>query len=127
MKKPRIPLLVILTLVFAAFLGGFFAGRNLNRTPVQLQQLPAPTASATESPSPETTPGDTLPPGPININTATVQELQTLPGIGPVLAQRIVDYRQAHGPFDTVGALIEVEGIGTGKLETVWDLVTTGG
>ncbi len=48
----------------------------------------------------------------VNINTATVEELQTLRGIGPVLAQRIIEYRAAHGPFQTVEEIIQVSGIG---------------
>ena len=123
MKKPRIPFLAVLTLVFAAFILGFFAGRNLNRTPIQLQALPAVT-EATEA---RTIPAETAAPGPVNINTATAQQLQTLPGIGEVLAQRIIDYRESNGDFRSVGALINVSGIGEKKLEAIWDLVTTGG
>lgn len=62
--------------------------------------------------------------GPLDLNRATTQELTTLPGIGEVLAQRIVDYREAHGPFRSVEELIAVEGIGEGKLEKLRELVT---
>ena len=54
----------------------------------------------------------------------TCASLKTLPGIGEVLAQRIVDYREAHGPFRSVDELIAVEGIGEGKLEKLRELVT---
>ena len=53
--------------------------------------------------------------------------LQTLPGIGPTYAQRIIDYREEHGPFRTVGELMNISGIGEKRLEAIWDLVTTGG
>jgi competence protein ComEA len=48
----------------------------------------------------------------VNLNTATAAQLQELPGVGPVLAQRIVDYREAHGGFRSVDELREVSGIG---------------
>ena len=58
---------------------------------------------------------------PIAINTATAPELERLPGIGPVLAQRIVEYREQFGPFQRVEDLLEVEGIGPSKLEGLQD------
>ena len=60
----------------------------------------------------------------INVNTATEIDLEALPGIGPVLAQRIVDYRTEHGPFPTVDALDDVSGIGPATLADLRDLVT---
>lgn len=63
--------------------------------------------------------------GPLNLNTATVEQLETLPGIGPSLAQRIVDYRAEHGPFATIEAVMDVPGIGEGKFEAIKDLITT--
>lgn len=53
----------------------------------------------------------------LNINTANVEELQTLPNIGEVTAKRIVDYRTQHGDFDSVDALQNVKGIGAKTLE----------
>ena len=55
----------------------------------------------------------------LDINTATVDELDTLPGIGEVLAERIVAYCEAHGPFPSVDALDHVEGIGEGTLAPI--------
>lgn len=52
------------------------------------------------------------PDAPVNVNTASAEELQALSGIGPALSQRIVDYRRAHGPFPSVDALQNVSGIG---------------
>ena len=64
---------------------------------------------------------------PIDINTATAEELQQLMGIGPVLAQAIVDYRAEHGPFASVDELLEVSGIGEAKLDNIRSDVTIGG
>jgi competence protein ComEA len=62
--------------------------------------------------------------GQVNLNTATLAELQTLPGIGEVLAQRILDYRTAHGQFQSVNELRQVDGIGDAKFEKLKDKVT---
>lgn len=62
--------------------------------------------------------------GKVNINTATAAEFETLPGIGPALAQRIVEYRQAHGPFARIEDLKKVSGIGDKMFERIKDLIT---
>lgn len=59
--------------------------------------------------------------GLVNVNTAGVEELQALPGIGPALAAAIVEEREANGPFDTVEDLLRVGGIGEKKLEKLAD------
>jgi competence protein ComEA len=60
----------------------------------------------------------------ININTATLEDLKKLPGIGDVIAQRIIEYRQAHGPFSSADDLLGVKGIGVKKLENIRDLIS---
>ena len=60
----------------------------------------------------------------ININTATVDELCTLKRIGPSYAQRIVDYRKAHGPFQNPEDVMNVQGIGTRTFEANKDIIT---
>ena len=57
--------------------------------------------------------------GPININRATARQLDALDGIGPVIAQRIVDYRKAHGSFVTIDDLQKVSGIGAAKFAQI--------
>lgn len=66
------------------------------------------------------------PAGLININTAGVDELESLPEIGPLLAQRIIDHRQQHGPFPTIEAVQDVDGIGPGVFAVIQDLITAG-
>ena len=118
MKKPVMGILVLLIAIFTSFTGGFFAGRQLNRAPIRIYQLPSPTVA--------TAPVNTSPTEPlvVNINTATVQELEALPGIGPTLAQRIVDDREENGPFPAIESLIRVKGIGENKMEALLDLIT---
>jgi competence protein ComEA len=60
----------------------------------------------------------------VNINSASAEELETLPGIGEVIAQEILDYRTENGPFASVDDLLDVSGIGEVTLENVRDLVT---
>lgn len=61
--------------------------------------------------------------GRLRLNLAGVEELETLPGVGPVLAERIVAYRDEHGPFAVVEDLLDVPGIGEGKLAALRDAV----
>jgi competence protein ComEA len=69
--------------------------------------------------------GDTgsAPPGPVNLNTATSEELDVLPGVGPVTAAAIVAWRDANGRFASIEQLGEVDGIGPARLEKLRDLV----
>jgi competence ComEA-like helix-hairpin-helix protein len=66
--------------------------------------------------------GDNL----ININTASAEEIEMLPSIGPFIAQRIVDYRNEHGLFATIEDILNVPGIGPGTFDRIRDLITIG-
>ena len=63
--------------------------------------------------------------GQVNINTADSPALESLPGIGPALAQRVIDYRQEHGPFAQIEDVMDVSGIGPATFEKMQDLITT--
>lgn len=84
-------------------------------------QILVPKEQPASAPQPSSASGA---PGKININTATAAELDALPGVGEVIAQRIVDYRTANGPFQSVDDLLNVSGIGEVTLEDMRDLVT---
>jgi competence protein ComEA len=62
--------------------------------------------------------------GLINLNTASLEQLDTLPGIGPALAQRIIDYRESTGPFTTIEEITQVSGIGETTFTKLKDLIT---
>lgn len=81
------------------------------------QQLSVPTVSAGGGAA--AVAGD----GRVRLNLAGVEELETLPGVGPVLAERILAYREEHGPFAVVEDLLDVPGIGEGKLAALRDAV----
>ena len=129
MKKQRIPLLLILTIAFTAFTLGFYLGRNRTAEPVILSipdsmqtspTIPADTESA------ETTSVAVIS-FPIDINSATQEEFMALPGIGDVLAKRILAYREEINGFSQAEDLLNVEGIGKKRFEEILDLITLGG
>lgn len=143
MKKPHIHPLVLITVLFTVFTGGFFLGKNYNHSDVQFVavQAASPAAPSAEAIMPETgapaisvmsgqhsatemPDAEQTPTGLININTATAAQLETLPGIGTVIAQRIVDFRNANGPFPSVTSLLNVDGIGEKRLSAIIHLIT---
>lgn len=88
--------------------------------PQQGEMSPPPPVSGGESGS-EGTAG-----APINVNTATAAELETLPRIGPTMAQRIIECRESNGPFGAIEDIQNVPGIGPATFEGLQDLITVG-
>ncbi|WP_432871279.1 helix-hairpin-helix domain-containing protein [Microbispora rosea] len=100
-------------------------GINLARRLVDGEQIVAGSATTTGAGS-ASVPDSNMAPGAgvVNLNTATVEQLDALPGIGGVIAQRIADYRNAHGGFQSVDQLKEVPGIGDRKFAEMRDKVS---
>ena len=89
-----------------------------------LVAVPDAAASGAAAPAPDDGSGGTETAGLVNINVAGVAELDALKGIGPVLAERIIEYREANGSFQSLDELSEVSGIGSALLEQLRDQVT---
>lgn len=110
MKKDGFGLLIIVTVFALGLFFGLFLGRSSRSAPASIQSIQSVQGTSEES-APLT-----LSDGKLNINTASVNGLMTLPGIGSVLAQRIVEYRQTNGPFQAITDLLNVKGIGESTL-----------
>ncbi len=128
MKNKVSVLLAVVTALFVGFTLGLFVGRNTGSGTVTLAVSPqmqtAPTTAATAAA--ETVPKETVS-FPVNINTADADTLTALPGIGQVLAERILAYRQQNGSFRAIEEITKVEGIGEKKAEAILELITVGG
>ncbi len=78
---------------------------------------PAPAATIWSAPPAALASGQEQQQEPIDVNKATAEDLQKIPGIGEALARRIIEFRQEHGPFEKVDDLLNVRGIGTASLD----------
>lgn len=112
MKKAAIRFLVFLTVLSTISVLGIYVCRGLPSNPPTVHYpLSEPASNDAQ----------------LDINSATKEELMALPGIGETYAQRIIDYRQAHGPFTSITDLLQIEGIGAQRLEHIIDLIKIGG
>ena len=134
MKKSGTWIFVIIVALFAGFLAGLLAGRSIQADRVEISPLlqqggsevsaTAPSLSAGSITKEPSTPTVTSHGSVVNINTASLEELDKLPGIGPSIAQQIIDYRMEHGAFNNIYELINVSGIGEKKLIAILDYIT---
>ncbi len=133
--------ILVMTGIFTAFLFftlGFFHGRNYLGSTVLISKIPpvesseSSSSSANSETNPPHSKSDSVPfqspiVFPIDINTASAAEFDQLPGIGEVLARRIVDYRTENGAFQKLEDLMNIEGIGPSRLDHLRPYVTIGG
>lgn len=138
---------VLVAVLVLSFTVGFFLGRSSSPTTLVMEtQSEAPSPKrADEIPTLQTESTESEPPdlssepaasvtetemedaqGLLNLNTATLEQLDELPGIGPVLAQRILDYRQEIGTFTSKEQLMNVSGIGEKKYADIEKLIEVG-
>jgi competence protein ComEA len=106
------------------------AGGATRRADIALVNLAAPLADGTQVVVPLRATlasggasSPSAPAGPVHLNTATLEQLDALPGVGPVTAQKILDYRQQHGAFSSVDELDAIPGIGPARLDQLRKLV----
>lgn len=125
-EKKVVWIVYTVLLLAAVFALGWFAGNGDVASQVQVTVLEAPQASVSQDAlfaaetSRETT-------GYVDLNTADQLTLETLPGIGPELASRILAYRQSVGAFVTKEQIMDVEGIGEKRYADIEQLITVGG
>jgi competence protein ComEA len=105
------------------------AGGATRRAQLSLVNLAAPLADGVQIVVPARVAGSggaataAQPSGPVHLNTATLEDLDALPGVGPVTAQKILDFRQQHGAFSSVDELDAIPGIGPARLDQLRELV----
>lgn len=128
MKNRPLSLLFSIPFLLTAFALGFFLGRNQNHEIVTISPLPTQAMhNAAPSTIPETEFAGNQIQYPLDLNTADLNALTSLPGIGETLARRILAYREQNGAFSRPEELLNVEGIGPGKLEAILNDIVTGG
>ncbi|RNL80348.1 ComEA family DNA-binding protein [Nocardioides marmorisolisilvae] len=92
--------------------GADLTSLNLARVLVDGEQILVGVAAPSAASSPAGTAGGGSAGAPVSLNQATLEQLESLPGVGPVTAQKILDYRNAHGAFGSIDELLDVDGIG---------------
>ncbi len=124
MKKAGAISLIAVTIAFIVFIVGMVIGRSFYKSDVSVQFLSDYTVAAEAQTYVKLPVSHYTDEGLLNINTATVDELDSLPGIGFTIATRIIKFREDNGPFASISELSQVEGIGSKKLLAISELIT---
>ncbi len=121
---------IALTVLCLIFTAGYFAGRSAAVQVISIDKLAAVPVPVLISPIPTQSPAiSSKSPGfseKININTASSATLEGLPGIGSVLAQSIIDYRNKNGSFKSIEQIMAIDGIGEEKFNAMKDMIAVG-
>ena len=117
-----LPILLSIAIMLGMFLGRITAGHS-----IQLGKEDSSVSTSDRDDTNSTVRPTVSPDKMIDINTASVGKLATLPGIGTTLAKRIVEFREKNGPFQSVDELLMVSGIGEQKLLNMIELIYVGG
>lgn len=127
MKERKIELaMLVIAVAFISFCLGLFLAKRHEPDTVTITTGKTPVSQAAAETAQQADPSESVSylNGRLNINAASAEDFALLPGIGEALAQRIVDYRTASGPFTDVSELCNVSGIGEKRLEAILEYIT---
>ena len=121
--KKQYWIMIGITCIFLCVILGIFIGRNFTDSYKQIEDFPINPTTQTD----EQNDIQTDAPIKIDLNAATLYQLQLLPGVGETIAQRIIDYRSQYNGFQSVEELMKVDGIGEKKFAEIEPYVEIGG